>query len=138
MSPVEFLTSCERTTIRSEDRDDIPGTRSLARRAGVHAFAVLTPVLVLLTPAAGANNDTARGEALLREHCGRCHAVGRTGNSAQKEAPAFRTLSQHYQVEALEESLAEGLMSGHPEMPEFSFSRHDVGAIIAYLKSIQQ
>ena len=29
-------------------------------------------------------------------------------------------------------------MSGHPDMPEFSFDAPDVGAIIAYLKSIQQ
>ena len=29
-------------------------------------------------------------------------------------------------------------MSGHPDMPEFRFDAHDVGAIIAYLKSIQQ
>jgi cytochrome c len=29
-------------------------------------------------------------------------------------------------------------MSGHPDMPEFSFDARDVGAIIAYLKSIQR
>ena len=28
-------------------------------------------------------------------------------------------------------------MSGHPDMPEFKFDADDVGAIIAYLKSIQ-
>ena len=40
--------------------------------------------------------------------------------------------------EYLEEALGEGLMSGHPAMPEFKFEADDVGAIIAYLKSIQQ
>ena len=29
-------------------------------------------------------------------------------------------------------------MSGHPDMPEFTFDGDDVGDIIAYLKSIQQ
>jgi hypothetical protein len=29
-------------------------------------------------------------------------------------------------------------MTGHPEMPEFSFDADEVGDIIAYLKSIQQ
>jgi hypothetical protein len=29
-------------------------------------------------------------------------------------------------------------MSGHPDMPEFSFDADDVGAIIDYLNSIQQ
>ena len=29
-------------------------------------------------------------------------------------------------------------MSGHPDMPEFKFDADEVGAIIAYLKYIQQ
>jgi mono/diheme cytochrome c family protein len=81
--------------------------------------------------------DLSRGEALLSKNCASCHAVGRTGESPRKDAPVFRTLGQRYPIEALEESLAEGLMSGHPDMPEFSFDADDVGAIIAYLKSIQ-
>ena len=36
------------------------------------------------------------------------------------------------------ESLAEGIVSGHPEMPIFVFDAHQVDAIIAYLESIQQ
>ena len=55
-----------------------------------------------------------------------------------KDAPAFRTLGQRYPIESLEEALGEGFMSGHPDMPEFKFDADDVGAIIAYLKSIQQ
>ena len=95
----------------------------------------------LLAAAAGtavlAAPDLKRGEALLAKNCASCHAVGRAGESPRKEAPAFRTLGRRYPVEALEEALAEGLMSGHPDMPEFSFDAGDVGAIIAYLKSIQ-
>jgi hypothetical protein len=34
--------------------------------------------------------------------------------------------------------LAEGLFVGHPDMPQFVFDAQDVGAIIAYLKSIQE
>ena len=79
-----------------------------------------------------------RGEELLQRDCARCHAVGRTGASPRQDAPAFRTLGQRYPIESLEESLAEGIMSGHPDMPEFAFDAEDVGAIIAYLKSIQQ
>ena len=79
-----------------------------------------------------------RGEELLMRSCGACHAVGRSGESAQKLAPPFRNLGQRYPIESLEEALGEGIMSGHPDMPEFSFDARDVGAIIAYLKSIQQ
>ena len=79
-----------------------------------------------------------RGEELLIRSCGSCHAVGRSGESRDKVAPPFRTLGQRYPIESLEEALGEGIMSGHPDMPEFSFDARDVGAIIAYLKSIQQ
>lgn len=84
--------------------------------------------------------DTAslkHGEELVTKNCGLCHAVGRTGNSPRSDAPAFRVLGQRYPIDSLEESLGEGLMSGHPDMPEFSFESDDVGAIIDYLKSIQ-
>ena len=67
-----------------------------------------------------------------------CHAIGKSGDSADKGALALRTLSSRYPVEALEEALGEGFMSGHPDMPEFKFDADDVGAIIAYLKSIQK
>jgi len=79
-----------------------------------------------------------RGEALLSRHCAMCHAIGRSGTSPHAVAPPFRTLAQRYPIESLEESLGEGLLSGHPDMPEFSFQPRDVGAIIRYLRSIQQ
>ena len=81
--------------------------------------------------------DLKLGETLLARHCGSCHAIGKSGDSPQKDALALRTLSSRYPVEALEEALGEGFMSGHPDMPEFKFDADDVGAIIAYLKSIQ-
>jgi mono/diheme cytochrome c family protein len=82
--------------------------------------------------------DRKRGEELLMRNCGSCHAVGLSGDSPQKKAPPFRTLGQRYPVESLEEALGESIMSGHPDMPEFKFDAGDVGAIIAYLKSIQR
>ena len=91
--------------------------------------------LAAMQPAAA--EDLKRGEALLTRDCGSCHAVGR-GDGPDKNAPAFRTLGQRYPVESLEEALGEGFMSGHPDMPEFKFDADDVGAIIAYLISIQQ
>jgi cytochrome c len=79
-----------------------------------------------------------RGEALLAKECSRCHATARTGESRHPQAPLFRTLAKRYPIESLEEALGEGLISGHPDMPEFKFEGDDVGAIIAYLKSIQE
>jgi cytochrome c len=79
-----------------------------------------------------------RGEALLANECSRCHATARTDESRHPQAPLFRTLAKRYPIESLEEALGEGLISGHPDMPEFKFEGDDVGAIIAYLKSIQE
>jgi mono/diheme cytochrome c family protein len=88
--------------------------------------------------AAAAEKDlTDKGEQLVKENCSRCHAIGKEGNSPHPDAPPFRTLSSKYPVEDIAESLAEGIVSGHPDMPIFVFSPTDVEAIIDYLQSIQ-
>jgi hypothetical protein len=61
-----------------------------------------------------------------------------SGDPLESTAPPFRTLSRKYKIEGLAEALAEGLSTGHPDMPEFVFAPEDVGAIIDYLQSIQQ
>ncbi len=94
-------------------------------------------VLVGLTCAAAAQ-DLKRGEDLLARDCAACHAIGRSGESPQQDAPAFRTLGKRYPIEALEEALGEGMMTGHPAMPEYAYDADEVGDIIDYLKSIQQ
>jgi len=96
-------------------------------------MSVTAPVL-----AQGTGAPSGRGELLLTRNCARCHAVGPTGASSHPAAPPFRTLSRKYKIEGLAEALAEGLSTGHPDMPEFVFAPEDVGAIIDYLQSIQQ
>lgn len=49
----------------------------------------------------------------------------------------FRTLARRYPIDGLEEVLDEGIIAGHPHMPEFRFRADHVGAVITYLKSIQ-
>ena len=89
--------------------------------AGRGLAAVLSLALALpMTPAMA--EDIARGEVLLTKYCASCHALGQAGPSPHPEAPAFRTLGQRYPIESLEEALAEGIMSGHPDMPEFSLT----------------
>ena len=78
-----------------------------------------------------------RGFVLVRTECSRCHEIGKIGDSPLKIAPPFRTLHKHYPVEDLEEPLAEGIITGHPTMPEFRFDPGQVGDIIAYLKTLE-
>ena len=97
---------------------------------------------LLLSASVASAQDKARelrrGELLLSRHCAMCHAIGRSGRSPHRQAPPFRTLSARYSIDDLSESLGEGLFTGHPDMPEFVFSPRDVGAILSYLRSIQQ
>jgi cytochrome c len=78
-----------------------------------------------------------RGFVILKTNCSRCHAIGKIGESPLKIAPPFRTLHQRYPVEDLEKPLAEGIITGHPTMPEFRFDPGQVGDIIAYLKTLE-
>jgi cytochrome c len=79
-----------------------------------------------------------RGRVLVRTNCARCHAIDKVGESSLKIAPPFRTLHLRYPVEDLQEPLAEGIVTGHPTMPEFRFDPGQVGDIIAYLKSLER
>jgi mono/diheme cytochrome c family protein len=108
----------------------------------MRAYGIISLALGLIaaTAAVAAEDDAEqikRGEALIQSNCASCHAFGLSDVSQHKSAPPFRTLSRNYEIEALEEALAEGLLSGHPDMPEFKFESPEVGAIIAFLKSIQ-
>jgi cytochrome c len=83
------------------------------------------------------DGDAAKGLTILQEHCARCHALGMTGNSPHRQAPPFRDVVERYPVEDLEESLAEGIVSGHPDMPEFTFEPKKINSILAYLNSLK-
>jgi mono/diheme cytochrome c family protein len=103
------------------------------------ALAVLVAQAALPQPAAAQEQEASqRAEALLSAQCSRCHAIGRSGASPRPDAPLFRTLSRKYPIESLAEALAQGLSVGHEDMPEFVFAPGDVGAILDYLRSIQE
>jgi len=78
-----------------------------------------------------------RGMTTARTQCARCHAIDRTSQSPLAIAPPFRDLHKNYPVEQLEEPLAEGLVTGHPSMPEFRFDPDQIGDFIAFLKSLE-
>jgi len=76
------------------------------------------------------------GHILVDEYCSDCHAVGATGDSPLAIAPRFRELHLRYDVEDLSEALVEGIVTAHPEMPEFEFDPEQAAAIVAYLESL--
>ena len=106
--------------------------------------------LALALAAACAQNDAApemaapsetalvaEGRHIAEIYCATCHAIGAEGESRHALAPPFRTFSRDYPVTALEEAFAEGILVGHPDMPEFAFEPAQIDALLAYLQSIQ-
>jgi len=79
-----------------------------------------------------------RGLTIVRVQCERCHAVDKVSDSPLAIAPPFRTLHLKYPIESLERPLTEGIIAGHPTMPQFRFDRDQVGDIIAYLKTLER
>lgn len=78
------------------------------------------------------------GEALVTKHCSRCHAVSAKDNSSHKDAPPFRIFAAKWPLENLEEALAEGIVTGHPDMPAFVFEPAEIDVVIEYLHALGQ
>ena len=73
----------------------------------------------------------------MRRLCGGCHGVSINDPSPLPEAPPLRDLHRKYEPEYLAEALAEGIITGHPAMPQFQFEEPEIEAVIFYLNSIQ-
>jgi cytochrome c len=90
-----------------------------------------------LAPPCHATNAQA-GKAFAVANCSRCHSIDKFTRSPLAIAPPFRTLHERYPVESLEEALGEGIVTGHPSMPEFRLDPGQVGDFISFLKSLEQ
>ena len=79
-----------------------------------------------------------RGKAFAQNNCARCHSIDRVTPSPLAVAPPFRTLHLRYNVETLDEALGEGIVTGHPSMPEFKLDPGQINDFIAFLKSLER
>ena len=77
-----------------------------------------------------------KGKALAEQNCGQCHATGASGNSPHAEAPPFRTFASKWPLENLEESLAEGIVTGHPDMPAIVLEPDEIDVLIEHIHTI--
>lgn len=78
-----------------------------------------------------------KGRLLVQQNCGRCHAVALDDRSPLPLAPPFREVAKRYPPDNLAESLAEGIVTGHDGMPEFTFEPEEIVAIVSYLESLR-
>ena len=102
----------------------------------ISPVAVLLGVLGVLHTAAAQESAVERGRAIAEQSCSRCHAVGRDDASRLPQAPPLRELPSRYPVEDLAEAFAEGIVTAHPAMPEFTFEPPQIEALLAYIDSL--
>ena len=93
--------------------------------------------LLLMTPAVAAPTAEQRGKAFAQANCARCHAIDRVSESPLKIAPPLRTLHQRYPIETLGEALAEGIYTGHADMPAFELNPNQIHDLLSYLKTLE-
>lgn len=148
---------------QSSAQSDAPTFRELARRSnldpGALAIALFKPHPVMpsldigradveamaayidsLAESAAADLPRQMGRDIAAANCAGCHAIAGPGPSPEAAAPPFSTFAQRYPIESLAEALAEGIVVGHGEgvaMPEFVLDPPDIGALLAYLESVQ-
>lgn len=94
-------------------------------------------VMSLGAGAKSASDPVTQGYNLLRTNCANCHAIDQASLSPEGKAPPFRDVVKKYDPAALEEALAEGIVTGHEAMPQFAFEPEQVTAIVAYLDTLK-
>lgn len=88
------------------------------------------------SPATAQDPSVARGQKIAQERCSKCHATGRADASPDPKAPPFRVVGKNYPLEHLAEALAEGIVTGDNNMPEFKFGPKDIDAILDYIAEL--
>ncbi|OCW59168.1 c-type cytochrome [Hoeflea olei] len=117
------------------------GGRTLQGALAVWLAPALAAVLAAAPAQAQPREDPSieQGRELVEINCGKCHAVEAADASPHEGAPPFRTLSERFPMDALEEAFADGhIYADHPDMPEFIATPEQVDAIIAYIASLQE
>ena len=78
------------------------------------------------------------GQALAVQFCSECHAIGTSRqHSPHRDAPPLRTLGRTIDIDQFARVLGGGLLSGHPDMPQFKFNYQDARDLRDYLRTIQ-
>lgn len=82
-----------------------------------------------------AQEAAARGEAIARTWCARCHAVAVPGQaSAIADAPSFAAIGAEPGFGRAR--LANALLAPHPVMPQFPLSSADLDALETYIATL--
>lgn len=107
------------------------------RPSTIRVFIISTAFVCSAPVGQALASSAERGLEFVSANCAKCHAIGAEDESPLAIALPFRTLHENYPVEDLEEALAEGIVTGHPEMPEFQLDGEQIADLITYLKTLE-
>jgi cytochrome c len=79
-----------------------------------------------------------RGMTFAQANCALCHSIDKITLSALLLAPPFRDLHLRYPVESLATGLEEGIVTGHPNMPEFRLDLGQTRDFLDFLKTLER
>ena len=113
----------------------LDGLRSIAASVGLSGAVMMATLM--WSPAQAQNPSAQRGVVIARTYCVSCHAIDKVSPSPLQAAPPFRDLHKKYPVESLQEALTEGIVTGHPSMPEYRFDAGQTADFIAFLNSLR-
>jgi mono/diheme cytochrome c family protein len=109
--------------------------RSVSASVGLSGAVMLATLVG--SPAQAQNPSAQRGVVIARTYCVSCHAIDKVSPSPLQAAVPFRDLHKKYPVESLQEALTEGIVTGHPSMPEYRFDAGQTADFIAFLNSLR-
>lgn len=88
--------------------------------------------------AADLSENAQKGKQLAEQHCAKCHNIYNAGESPLPAAPNFTSFNEKWPLGYLEEALAEGIVTGHTDMPEFQFEPDEIDSILAYIEALKE
>jgi cytochrome c len=103
-------------------------------------LSLIASILAVTTMSAAAQSldPVQKGHALAQEFCASCHSITRYGRSPHSDAPPLSNIGRTYDLDEFARVLSAGLLSSHPDMPQFRFHFPDARALRDYLRTIQQ
>jgi len=93
--------------------------------------AALAAAFGIAEPAAAQN--VTLGQSIAQKHCASCHALRPGQKSKHGLAPTFPAIANKYSVWGLQEALAEGIVVGHADMPQFVLSPKEISSLLAFM-----
>ena len=102
----------------------------------VSTLFLLVSGVMLSGPAWSTGALVQSGRAIAEANCARCHSIEKTGASPFTPAPPFRVIARLYKASDLEEAFVEGIVVGHPAMPEFQMTGEQAAALSSFIDSL--